>query len=173
MTRATGRAAPRELRRPLLRLLDAADPAALGDAIGFPATRVRLRAARLGGADEEGLHAFRLEMKAFRYALEAVADHAEAAEACPVAAEAAEAREVTALLGRLNDAEALRASVGRWVGGLPRRVRREAVAQEAVARLLAAADAEREGARGEFLAGWHGARWPALKALLGLPMRAS
>lgn len=167
--RAVARAGPARLRKPVARVLATADVAAVGEPLAFPGARVRLRGARLGPSpSEQDLHAFRLEMKAFRYALEAIADHPEAAAQCDVAAEAEEAREVTILLGAANDAAMLAESVARWRARLGRRRREDPGTQQAVAWLLEAGEMEGAQARDEFLQGWNDPRWPGLKRLLGI-----
>lgn len=169
LERAMDRAAPKRLRKPILAVLAAADVGAVGEPLAFPGARVRLRAARLGPSpSEQDLHAFRLEVKAFRYALEALADHPEAAQHCDVAAEAQEAREVTLLLGKANDAASLEAAVARWRSRLSRKARSDPGTQQAVAWLLEAGELDGAAARDEFLQGWHGPRWPGVKRLLGL-----
>lgn len=161
VARAVARSSSSSLGKPIRRAFARADGETRDDPLAYMCSKVWLRSKRLTGArpSHRDLHAFRLEMKGFRYALEALAEPSPPSPGAPVAAEAGEAREVTQLLGRYGDAFALTRIVSRYDGVRPRL----APGLEFVARV---ASSEVEATQKEFMAGWQGRRWPALKRLV-------
>jgi CHAD domain-containing protein len=144
---ARRRARPKRLRDPVQRLLErAAGPRA--DPLRVPSARLRLRARRVvaSHASPESLHALRLELKAFGYAAEALAQ----AKVPGTATAAREARAACKALGRYTDALALALLAADADGAA--RAHLEAVAREDAA-----------AARAAFGAAWAAGRWPALQ----------
>jgi CHAD domain-containing protein len=151
VTRACERSARVRLREPLEELLGHAC-AQIADPLALLRDRLRLRAqsALSEMATTHQLHAFRLELKSYRYALETL----EPAPRSIEASMARQAHQVTDILGRLVDAEVLEAKAAE-AGPLAARV------------ILAAARKNATQARQEFEKGWGEKRWPELQAVVG------
>jgi CHAD domain-containing protein len=150
VARACRRSSRARLREPLEELLVHARTQ-LGDPLALPINRLRLRAqaALRATATTHQLHAFRLELKSYRYALETLAPARNSAEVSI----ARQAHLVTAILGRLVDAEVLETKAAE-TGPLAARV------------ILAAARKDAAKARHEFEKGWSTKRWPELQAVV-------
>ena len=150
VSRACKRSSRARLREPLEEILGLAR-AHLMDPLALPRNRLRLRAesALHGTATTQHLHAFRLELKSYRYALETLAPAPRSAEDLTTR----QAHVVTAILGRLVDAEVLEMTAAQ-AGPLAARV------------ILAAARRDAAKARHEFEKGWSAKRWPELQAVI-------
>lgn len=150
--RALRRSSPGRLDR--VRRLAAGARAANVDGLGLVEHRLRarLRPALRPGADVRDLHALRLDLKAYRYALEAL-HPTESANSSPDGQLGLEAARLSALLGRITDAEALRAEAHKARGTAARVVH-------------AAADEDERQARQAFEDGWLRRRWPTLQSVL-------
>ena len=148
---ACKRSSRRRLREPVEEILGRAR-ARLGDPLELLRKRLCLRApsALRSTATTQDLHAFRLELKSYRYALETLAPEPGSAEELT----ARQAHQVTAILGRLVDAEVLEKTAAEA----------NSLAAEV---LLAAAREDAVKARKEFEAGWSAKRWPELQAVVG------
>ena len=148
---ACRRSSRARLRRPIEELLGQAR-AQLADPLALPRRRLRLRAqsALSEMATTQQLHAFRLDLKSYRYALEALAPAPRSTEELT----ARQAHQVTSILGRLVDAEVLEAKAAE-AGPLAARV------------ILSAARRDAAKARQEFEKGWRAKRWPELQAVVG------
>ena len=147
---ACKRSSRARLRRPIEELLG--KPAPNLRSTGTTRRRLRLRAqsALSEMATTQQLHAFRLDLKSYRYALEALAPAPRSTEELT----ARQAHQVTAILGRLVDAEVLEAKAAE-AGPLAARV------------ILSAARKDAAKARQEFEKGWSAKRWPELQAVVG------
>src|SRR5262245_34685221 len=154
---ACKRSSRKNLREPVEEILRRAR-ARPSDPLELPRKRLRLRAqsAFRSTATTQDLHAFRLELKSYRYALEALAPEPRS----PDALAARQAHQVTAILGRLVDAEVLEKTA--------------AEANSLVAEvILAAARKDAVTARKEFETGWRAKRWPELQAVVGEDLEAA
>jgi CHAD domain-containing protein len=151
VARACKRSSRARLREPLEEILGHARTQR-GDPLALPRNRLRLRAqsALRETATTQQLHAFRLEMKSYRYALETLAPAPKSTEDST----ARQAHVVTSILGRLVDAEVLETTAAK-TGPLAARV------------ILAAARRDAAKARHEFERGWSAKRWPELQAVVG------
>ena len=151
MARACKRSARARLREPLEELLGHACTQFV-DPLVLLRDRLRLRAqsALSEMATTQQLHAFRLDLKSYRYAIEALAPAPRSTEELT----ARQAHQVTSILGRLVDAEVLEAKAAE-AGPLAARV------------ILAAARKTGMEARQEFEKGWSEKRWPELQAVVG------
>lgn len=142
---ALARARPKRLERPLMDIL-ASIRAGWLDPLGLVRGRLRERSRWIAATSSlAALHALRLELKAYRYAVEALGKEAGVADARA----ARQAHEATKVLGRVMDADALAGLAAKS----PPRVART---------LLAAAKREGQDARREFGTAWS-KRWPALR----------
>src|SRR5688572_31959730 len=150
VARACKRSSRARLREPLEEVLAHAR-AHLADPLAVPRNRLRLRAqsALREMATTQHLHAFRLELKSYRYALETLSPAPKSAEEST----AHQAHVVTSVLGRLVDAEVLEMTAAK-TGPLAARV------------ILAAASRDAAKARHEFEKGWSAKRWPELQAVI-------
>lgn len=144
---------PRHLRRPLEGVLADASRS-LQDPLHIGLARLRFRCARVTSRAPLGpLHAFRLELKSYRYGLEAL----KPAKRSVDARLAAECHEATEVLGRIVDAHVL-ADLAAAANG------------KAAEYLRAVAVRDDEAARRDFHAAWTGDKWPTLQAeLRGAP----
>jgi CHAD domain-containing protein len=151
VARACKRSSRARLREPLEEVLGHAR-AQFIDPLAILRTRLRLRAqsALSKMATTQQLHAFRLELKSYRYALETLVPSPKSAEEST----ARQAHQVTDILGRLVDAEVLEAKAAE-AGPLAARV------------ILAAARKDAMKARHEFEKGWSAKKWPELQAIVG------
>lgn len=156
VARACKRSSRARLREPLEEILGHAR-AQPGDPLALPLRRLQLRAqpALREMATTQHLHAFRLELKSYRYALETLAPAPKSAEESTTR----QAHVVTAILGRLVDAEVLETTATQ-TGPLAARV------------ILAAARRDAAKARHEFEKGWSAKRWPELQAVVGENLEA-
>ena len=156
VARACKKSSRARLRKPLEEILAhaRAQPA---DPLEVPRNRLRLRAqpALRGMATTHHLHAFRLELKLYRYALEMLSPAPKSAEELT----ARQAHVVTSILGRLVDAEVLELAAAK-TGPLAARV------------ILAAASRDAAKARQEFEKGWSAKRWLELQAVIGEDLEA-
>jgi CHAD domain-containing protein len=143
--KAVRRAGPRHLRKPLEDLLGRMQPRG-AEPLAVIEARLRLRGrlATAPGAPLADLHAFRLELKAYRYAREAVVPAGVRDRV------GEQARQVTDLLGGISDA----ALLGRAAAQATPRAARMVVA---------AAGRDDRAARKAFETGWAQLRWPALQ----------
>jgi CHAD domain-containing protein len=148
---ACKRSSRARLRQPIEELLEQARDQ-LADPLALLRKRLCLRAqsAISETATTQQLHAFRLELKSYRYALEALTPAPRSTEELT----ARQAHQVTAILGRLVDAEVLEAKSAE-AGPLAARV------------ILTAARKDAAKARQEFEKGWSTKKWPELQAVVG------
>lgn len=150
--RATRRSKPSRLGRPLEDALDGMARATL-DPLAHMRATLRLRSRRITAhASVHALHALRLELKAYRYGIEALKPRANTTDA-HVARECHAAMDV---LGRIIDAHVL-AGLAKGAQGRSAPI------------LLTAARKDDEAARHDFGVAWT-TKWPALQAELKRPM---
>lgn len=147
VARAVASAKGKRLAGPLESLLKKFRPGWL-DPLALLRHRVHERSRVVtASSSKEALHALRLELKAFRYAVEALGSEA----AAPDLAAARQAHKATDVLGRIMDAHALT----ELAKAQPPRVAKT---------LLAAARRDDEAARKDLAAAW-ATKWPDLRAL--------
>ncbi|MEA3136309.1 MAG: hypothetical protein QOC71_590 [Thermoplasmata archaeon] len=148
VARAVARAKPKRIDRPVAEALTSMRKGWL-DPLGLARARLRERSRWVSAASSvEALHALRLELKAYRYAVEALGKEASRLDTLA----AAQARKAAKVLGRVMDAHAL---AGLAATARPR----------AAKTLRAAARRDAEAARSEFGKGWTGG-WPALRQVV-------